>query len=99
MVECLLTTCNEIAKRKLRVASKPVVMCTYKAEAEYVTRKLRRRGYELQAVTHTTYLGVDFGCARRHARATRVKRDTKHLNMSKKIRRFTSASRQYAVMT
>ena len=49
-----------------------------------------RESYNVPAVKQSAYLGVAFGCGR-HARATRTKRESRHLNISKNIKRFSTA--------
>eukprot|EP00959_Pyramimonas_sp_CCMP1952_P260510 5447360-Pyramimonas_sp.AAC.1 len=61
-----------------------------------IVKDVRSRGYEIKGVSQATYLGVDFGCGRM-ARSTRRARETKHKQISTKIRKFTKASRQYHV--
>eukprot|EP00959_Pyramimonas_sp_CCMP1952_P110082 2303080-Pyramimonas_sp.AAC.1 len=94
LVKCIVDTGTALARNKLRVSPKSVVICTRIEDAVSVARAVKLRGFQIQAARQASYLGVVFSSGRR-GRAMRVKGDLKHKQMSSKIARFTRASREY----
>ena len=97
MVHCLADTCQAIQEAGLKVSPKSVVLCTRLCDAKLVARKLKTKGYHINAVGQTAYLGGDMGGGKRHARATRTTRAIKHAKMSKKVLQYARATRRYGL--
>eukprot|EP00959_Pyramimonas_sp_CCMP1952_P463354 9484794-Pyramimonas_sp.AAC.1 len=80
---------------KLHIAPKSCVVCSHHGDAKEVVRRMRRRGYALQAQLKTGFLGVDLGGGRRTAREVRTKRGLKQKKLHAKVARFARASKRY----
>eukprot|EP00959_Pyramimonas_sp_CCMP1952_P080401 1680267-Pyramimonas_sp.AAC.1 len=76
MVQCLSDTCEAIQTAGLQVSTKSVVLCARLCDAKVIARRLRLKGYHINAVGQTAHLGGDMGGGKRHARATRTARIT-----------------------
>eukprot|EP00959_Pyramimonas_sp_CCMP1952_P285603 5971778-Pyramimonas_sp.AAC.1 len=78
MIKRLLDTCRELGKCILRTATKSTVMCATRQDALVIAKAANKAGYNAQPVRQATRLGAGFGSGRR-ARATRAKREARHL--------------------
>ena len=97
LVACLTDACAELEHHGLAVSPKSVVLCTHVADARTVVRRLAVKGYRLKVAHQAASLGGDLSGGRRHGRATRRIRASKHQAMSKNIVSFARATRRYRV--
>eukprot|EP00959_Pyramimonas_sp_CCMP1952_P152136 3183249-Pyramimonas_sp.AAC.1 len=65
---CLADAADELKKMKLQIAAKSCVVCSHHGDAKEIVRRLRRRGFTVQANLQAGFLGVDLGGGRRTAR-------------------------------
>eukprot|EP00959_Pyramimonas_sp_CCMP1952_P278279 5817955-Pyramimonas_sp.AAC.1 len=86
-----------MAKWKLDVSPKSVIVCSVHGDAVEISRRLRARGFLVRAVRQAPFLGIDQGGGTRHARQSRRKRVAKHAKLHSKIRRYARAAKTFTV--